>query len=236
MTFNKLHPYLLFNFFCSVALLVGFAGLATGATPGEVYEKHRNEIVRGNFFIFEEYLFVVIHVETNKDSNRENLFRKMELIAFRQVLPRFAHNQYPNVDKNWFELYFLLPSFSSFNLKNSLVVDKDKTGHNAYLVLTAPVKEIKPYIPESQVIKDAVNHAFDNGVPINLEKFIRVASGDRLRLAKNKLRARTKRNPTKKKGSVEGEILNNVNRPGNNQPLKNKDILRHQGNKIDDLL
>ena len=64
MTFNKLHSYLLFNFVCSVALLVGFSGLATGATPGEVYEKHRNEIVPGNFFIFEEHLFVVIHAET----------------------------------------------------------------------------------------------------------------------------------------------------------------------------
>tara|TARA_Y100001960_G_C14552743_1_gene766601 strand:- start:154 stop:864 length:711 start_codon:yes stop_codon:yes gene_type:complete len=236
MTFNKLHSYLLFNFVCSVVLLVGVADSATGATPGEVYEKHRNEIVQGNFFIFEGNLFVVIHVETNKGSNRENLFRKMELTAFNQILPRFAHNQYPDVDKNWFELYSLLPSFSSFTLKKSFVVDKNKTGRNAYLVLTAPVKEIKPYIPESKVVKDAVNRAFDNDVPINLQKFISVASGNRLRLAKNKLNALIKSNSTKKKDSAEGTTINDGKGSDNNELLKNKDILRQQGNEIEDLL
>ncbi len=237
MTFKKLlHRHLFFNFVCSVVLLVAFSGLATGATPGEVYEKYRNEIVQGNFFIFEEHLFVVIHAETNKDSNRENFFRKMRMIAFNQILPRFAHNQYPDVDKKWFELYFLLPSFSSFTLKKSFVVDKDKTGRNAYLVLTAPIKEIQPYIPESKIVKDGVNRAFDNGVRINLEKFIHVASGNRLRLAKNKLNTLIKSNSTKKKDPTEGTIINDGKGPDNNQPLKNKDILRQQGNEIEDLL
>jgi hypothetical protein len=63
-----------------------------------------------------------------------------------------------------------------------------------------------------------------------------IASGNRLRLAKNKLNTLIKSNSTKKKDPTEGTIINDGKGPDNNQPLKNKDILRQQGNEIEDLL
>jgi len=152
------------------------------ATPGEVYKKHRSQIDRGNFFIFDPYLFVVIRVRVTPQTKEAGLFRKMKVTAFSQVLPRFARHRYPKVEKEWFELYFRLPSFPSFFIKKSVVVDKSKAGKTAYLVLAVPTEEVDSYIPDLKAVKNEVNNAFDNGVKMNLRKYSRLASRERLRL------------------------------------------------------
>ena len=159
---------------------------AIGATPGEVYEKHRSEIVQGKISVFDGNLFVVIHSEDNKKLDSRALYRKMKVRAVKQLLPRFSQHQHPGINKEWFELYFGLPSFAKFPVKNSFVVDKKITGDQAYLVLTVPEKEVTPVIPGPKTTRDSVNRAFDEGVPMNLRKYSRVAEGERLRLAKER--------------------------------------------------
>ena len=178
---------------------------AVGATPGEVYEKHRSEIVQRNFSVFDGHLFVVINQTTPKRIRKRPLFRQMKLRALKRLLPRFSQYRHSGVNKEWFELYFGLPSFAKFSVKNSFVVDKKITGDQAYLVLTVPEKEVTPVIPDPKTTRDSVNRAFDEGVPMNLRKYSRVAEGERLRLVKERLTAGISRSSPKEK-SVDDEL------------------------------
>jgi hypothetical protein len=168
-------------------LLLFYSYPAIGATPGEVYEKHRSDIIQGKISVFDGNLFIVIHSKDNKKLDSRALYRKMKVRALKQLLPRFSQHQHPEVNKEWFELYFGLPSFAKFPVKNSFVVDKKITGDRAYLVLTVPEKEVTPVIPHPKTTRDSVNRAFDEGVPMNLRKYGRVAGGERLRLVKERL-------------------------------------------------
>jgi len=178
---------------------------AIGATPGEVYEKHRSDIIQGKISVFDGNLFIVIHSKDNKKLDSRALYRKMKVRALKQLLPRFSQHQHPGVNKEWFELYFGLPSFAKFSVKNSFVVDKKITGDQAYLVLTVPEKEVTPVIPDPKTTRDSVNRAFDEGVPMNLRKYSRVAEGERLRLVKERLTAGISRSSPKEK-SVDDEL------------------------------
>ena len=129
----------------------------------------------------------------------------MKVRALKQLLPRFSQHQHPGVNKEWFELYFGLPSFAKFSVKNSFVVDKKITGDQAYLVLTVPEKEVTPNILDPKITRDSVNRAFDEGVPMNLRKYSRVAKGERLRLVKERLTAGISRSSPKEK-SVDDEL------------------------------
>lgn len=178
---------------------------AIGATPGEVYEKHRNDIIQGGISVFDGNLFVVIHSKDNKKLDSRVLYRKMKVRALKQILPRFSQYRHPGVNKKWFELYFGLPSFAKFSVKSSFVVDKKITGDRAYLVLTVREKEVTPVIPDPKTTRDSVNRAFDEGVPMNLRKYSRVAEGERLRLVKERLTTGIPRSSLKGK-SVDDEL------------------------------
>ena len=185
---------------CYMGLLLLFHSYpAIGATPGEVYEKHRSEIVQGKISVFDGNLFIVIHSEDNKKLDSRALYRKMKVRALKQLLPRFSQHQHPGVNKEWFELYFGLPSFAKFSVKNSFVVGKKITGDRAYLVLTVREKEVTPVIPDPKTTRDSVNRAFDEGVPMNLRKYSRVAEGERLRLVKERLTTGISRSSPKEK-------------------------------------
>ena len=168
-------------------LLLFYSYPAIGATPGEVYEKHRSEIVQGEISVFDGNLFVVIHAKYNKRFDSSALYRKMKVRALKRLLPRFSQYRHSGVNKEWFELYFSLPSFAKFSVKSSFVVDEKITGDQAYLVLTVPEKEVTPVIPDPKTTRDSVNRAFDEGVPMDLRKYSRVAEGERLRLVKERL-------------------------------------------------
>ncbi len=172
---------------CMGLLLLIHSYPAIGATPGEIYKINRSEIIQRNFSVFDGHLFVVINQTTPKRIRKRALYRQMKVRALKQLLPRFSQHQHPEVNKEWFELYFGLPSFAKFSVKNSFVVDKKITGDSAYLVLTVPEKEVTPVIPEPKTTRDSVNRAFDEGVPMNLRKYGRVAGGERLRLVKERL-------------------------------------------------
>ena len=178
---------------------------AIGATPGKVYEKHRSDIIQEKTSVFDGNLFIVIHSKGNKRLDSRALYRKMKVRALKQLLPRFSQHRHPGVNKEWFELYFGLPSFAKFPVKNSFVVDKKITGDRAYLVLTVPEKEVTPVIPDPKTTRDSVNRAFDKGVPMNLRKYSRVAEGERLRLVKERLATGISRSSLKEK-SVDDEL------------------------------
>ena len=190
---------------CMGLLLLLHSYPAIGATPGEVYEKHRSDIIQGGISIFDGNLFVVIYSENNKKLDSSYLYRKMKVRALKQLLPRFSQHQHPGINKEWFELYFSLPSFAKFSVKNSFVVDEKITGDRAYLVLTVPEKEVTPVIPDPKTTRDSVNRAFDKGVSMNLRKYSRVAEGERLRLVKERLTMGISRSSQKEK-SVDDEL------------------------------
>ena len=52
---------------------------AIGATPGEVYEKHRSDIIQEKISVFDGNLFVVIHSKDNKKLGSRVLYRKMKV-------------------------------------------------------------------------------------------------------------------------------------------------------------
>ena len=178
---------------------------ATGATPGEVYQKHRSEIVQENFSVFDGNLFITIHSKDNKKLDSTFLYRKMKVKALKKLLPRFSQYKHSSVKKEWFELYFSLPSFPKFSIKNSFVVDKKITVNQAYLVLAVPEKEVTPAVPDPATTRESINHAFDEGVPMNLLKYSRVAEGERLRMVKVRLAAGIARSSVKEP-SVDDEL------------------------------
>lgn len=190
---------------CMGLLLLFHSYPAIGATPGEIYKRNRSEIVQRNFSVFDGHLFVVINLTTPKRIRKRALFRQMKLLAFKQVLPRFSQYRHPGVNKEWFELYFSLPSFAKFSVKRSFVVDKKITGDQAYLVLTVPEKEVKPVIPDPKTTRDSVNRAFDESTPMNLRKYSRIAEGERLRLVRERLTAGISHSSQKEK-SVDDEL------------------------------
>ena len=209
---------------------------AIGATPGEVYEKHHSEIVQGKISVFGGNLFVVIHSEDNKKSNSGARYRKMKVQALKHLLPRFSQHQHPGVNKEWFELYFGLPSFAKFPVKNSFVVDKKITGDQAYLVLTVPEKEVTLVIPDPKTTRDSVNRAFDKGVPMNLRKYSRVAEGERLRLAKERLTGGISRSSPKEK-LVDDEFPDEgEEKPTKPDVSKKKSGVVIRENNMDDML
>ena len=209
---------------------------AIGATPGEVYEKHRSEIVQGKISVFDGNLFVVIHSKYNKRFDSSALYRKMKVSALKQLLPRFSQYRHPEVNKEWFELYFGLPSFAKFSVKNSFVVDKKITGDSAYLVLTVPEKEVTPVIPDPKTTRDSVNRAFDEGVPMNLRKYSRVAEGERLRLVKERLTTGISRSSPKEK-LIDDELPDeNEDKPTKPDVSKKKPGVIIQEQDEDDLL
>tara|TARA_B100000686_G_scaffold168909_1_gene176258 strand:+ start:1882 stop:2574 length:693 start_codon:yes stop_codon:yes gene_type:complete len=178
---------------------------ATGATPGEVYQKHRSKIVQEKFSVFDGNLFITIHSKVNKKLDSAFLYRKMKVKALKQVLPRFSQYRHSGVKKEWFDLYFSLPSFAKFSIKNSFVVDKKITLDQAYLVLTVPEKEVTPAVPDPKTTRDSINRAFDEGVPMNFLKYSRLAEGERLRMVKERLAAGFARS-SEKETSVDDEL------------------------------
>ncbi len=208
---------------------------AIGATPGEVYKKHRSDIIQGEISVFDGNLFIVIHSEDNKKLDSRALYRKMKVRALKQLLPRFSQHQHPGVNKEWFELYFGLPPFAKFPVKNSFVVDKKITGDRAYLVLTVPEKEVTPVIPGPKTTRDSVNRAFDKGVPMNLRKYSRVAVGERLRLVKERLTTGISRSSPKEK-SVDDELPDEgEEKPTKPDVSKKKPGVITRENNLDDI-
>jgi len=208
---------------------------AIGATPGEVYKKHRSDIIQGEISVFDGNLFIVIHSEDNKKLDSRALYRKMKVRALKQLLPRFSQHQHPGVNKEWFELYFGLPPFAKFPVKNSFVVDKKITGDRAYLVLTVPEKEVTPVIPGPKTTRDSVNRAFDKGVPMNLRKYSRVAVGERLRLVKERLTMGISRSSPKEK-SVDDELPDEgEEKPTKPDVSKKKPGVITRENNLDDI-
>ena len=178
---------------------------ATGATPGEIYQKHRSKIVQEKISVFDGNLFITIHSKGNKKLDSPLLYRKMKVKALKQLLPRFSQYRHSGVNKEWFELYFSLPSFAKFSIKNSFVVDKKITVDQAYLVLAVPEKEVTPVVPDPATTRDSINRAFDEGVPMNLLKYSHVAEGKRLRMVKERLAAGIARS-SEKEPSVDDEL------------------------------
>lgn len=221
---------------CMGLLLLIHSYPAIGATPGEIYKINRSEIVQRNFSVFDGHLFVVINLTTPKRIRKRALFRKMKVRALKQLLPRFSQHRHSGVNKEWFELYFSLPSFAKFSVKSSFVVDKKITGDQAYLVLTVLEKEVTPVIPDPKTTRDSVNRAFDEGVPMNLRKYSRVAEGERLRLVKERLTTGISRSSPKEK-SVDDELSDEgEEKPTKPDVSKKKPGVIIQESDLDDLL
>ena len=160
----------------------------------------------------------------------------MKVRALKQLLPRFSQYRHSGVNKEWFELYFGLPSFAKFSVKKSFVVDKKITGNRAYLVLTVPEKEVTPVIPDPKTTRDSVNRAFDEGVPMNLRKYSRVAEGERLRLVKERLTTGISRSSLKEK-SVDDELPDEgEEKPTKPDVSKKKSGVVIRENNMDDML
>ena len=191
---KKLYIFFLIGLFYLITSKLSF-----GATPGEVYEKHRREILKGGISVIEENVFLVVFSEKKKTNKSNLMFRKMKIRALKELGSRFLQYKYPSISKDWFELYYGLPSNSKILFKKSFVVDKNNASDPAHLVLTIPEKEIGSSSIKPNKIKDVVNRAFDNGTLVNLVKYSRVVSGDRLKEVKKRITQLTARKLSKKK-------------------------------------
>ena len=207
--------YLYIFFSVGLFLLINFHS-AFGATPGEVYEKHRRAIMQGEINVFGGNVFFVIHSKLTKKLDSKLVFRKMKIRALKNLRPRFSRYRYPGVSKEWFELYYNLPSISKVSIKNSFVVDKNISADQAYLVLTVPEKEIESFLKNPKLVKDAVNRAFDDGTLINLSKYKRVAQGKRLKKVKSKVALRATHKPRQEK-TTDNELLEEVDESGKSE-------------------
>ena len=203
---KKLYILFLIGLFFLISPNLSFA-----ATPGEVYEKHRKEILKGGVSLIKGNVFLVVFSEKEKTKKNNLLFRKMKLRALKELGPRFLLYKYPSTNKDWFELYYNLPSNSKKIFKKSFVVDKNKASDPAYLVLTIPEKEIASSSISPNKIKDTVNRAFDNGTLANLSKYSRVVSGERLKEVKKKIAQRAAVRVSKKKNK---DIFDQENKKG----------------------
>jgi hypothetical protein len=165
--------------------------IAAASTPSKIYKKNKNNILESNFLIFDEQIFVVIRLKTKASSaGKRALFIKMKTRSLKSLLPRFAHYQFPNADTAWFDIYFSKPVSSQFTIKQAFVVDKKLADGEAYLVLTVPQASVESYIPDIKVIKNKVNRAFDEGELINLNKYLGLVEGKRLRRVKKAIKAK----------------------------------------------
>ena len=123
----------------------------------------------------------------------------------------------------------------SFNLRKSFVVDRGR-NNNAYLVLTIPVNQVKFHMPNLRKIKESVNNAFDAGISIDLNKFSRIASGDRLRRVKERISGRASADYNKE-GSPESETVNEAESFEEKfDAFMNKPLIIQENNSLDDLL
>jgi hypothetical protein len=203
--------------FFSVGLfLLIISQSAFGVTPGEVYEKHRREIIQGKINVFEGNVFFVIHSKPTKSLDSKFVFRKMKVKALKNLFPRFLRYRYPDVSKEWFELYYSLPSISKISIKKSFVVDKNIATDQAYLVLTVPEKEIESVAIHPRIAKDAVNRAFDDGTLISLIKYSRVVSGERLKEVKKKIALRASLK-SHQENNIDGELTHKVEQPSKSE-------------------
>jgi hypothetical protein len=195
-------------FFSISLFLLIISQSAFGATPGEVYEKHRREILQGEINVFEGNVFFAIHSKPKKKHDSKLVFRKMKIRALKNLRPRFSQYRHSGISKEWFELYYSLPSISKISIKKSFVVDKNIKADQAYLVLTVPEEEIESTLINPKLVKSAVDRAFDNGTLISLVKYSRVVSGERLKKVKKKiaLRASLKSRQEKNADELSKEI------------------------------
>ena len=117
-----------------------------------------------------------------------------------------------------------------------MLVDKKITGDQAYLVLTVPEKEVTPVIPDPKTTRDSVNRAFDEGVPMNLRKYRRVAEGERLRLVKERLTTGISRSSPKEK-LIDDELPDEgEEKPTKPDVSKKKPRVIIQEQDVDDLI
>jgi hypothetical protein len=217
------NPYI--YLFIGLFLLIDLQ-LAFGGTPGEVYEKHRSEIMRGEITVFGGNVFFVIHSKVGKRINSNSMFRKMKLRALKNLRPSFSRYKSPGVKKEWFELYYSLPSISNNSIKKSFVVDKNITKDQAYLVLTVPVEEVAFTLINPKIVVDQVNQAFNKGTLTSLAKYSRVVMGDRLKEVKKKIAQRSSVRSRNEK--IKDELSEN------NEPTKYDKQTQKLGLKVDE--
>jgi len=220
---------------CFIVIVMSW-GVAVALTPSEIYKEHKSDIRQGEFFIYDEHLFIVIRVKTNtSDAGKRALFIKMKVKALKSVLPRFAHFQFPDADTAWFEIYFSEPVNSRFTIRQAFVVDKRIADGEAYLVLTVPRGKVESYIPDITAIKNTVNRAFDEGKPINLKKYIDVVDGDRLLLVQEAIEANLPQVSENEKNSLGNSDNENFNMKDQfKDPFEGTTI--RESNKLDDML
>jgi hypothetical protein len=169
-------------------------------TSSDIYKKHEREIKQQPFSVHDKNLFVVVRFKNiKKNVKKRALFLKMEVKALKSVLHRFAHYQFPDVNTAWFDIYFSESLKSRLNMKQALVVDKNIADGEAYLVLTIPQASVESYIPDIKVIKTAVNRAFDEGKLINLNKYLSLVEGKRLRRVQETIKAKLSKDEENKK-------------------------------------
>jgi hypothetical protein len=220
---KSLHIFL----YTAVFLLINSISVY-GATPGEVYKKHRQEIRQEKFNVFGGNIFIFIHSETGGRLNSKSIFRKMKVKALKNLKSKYLIYKFPHVNKLWFELYYSLPSTPKYSIKNSFVVDKYIKAGQAYLVLTVPEDQISSAKINIKKIKGAVDHAFDNGDLISLIKYSRVASGERLKKVKKEIARRAKIRLNQEK-NIDVESIKEKN--GNSKPVnlnKNPKLLTNR--------
>lgn len=203
---KKIYIFFLIGLFLLIASKLSF-----GATPGEVYKDHHKEILKEGISLIEGNVFLVVFSDKEKTQKSNLMFRKMKIRALKELGPRFLLYKYPSTNKDWFELYYNLPSNSKIIFKKSFVVDKNKASDPAYLVLTIPEKEMASSSINPNKIKDTVNRAFDNGTLANLSKYSRVVSGERLKEVKKKIAQRATVRVSKKKNK---DIFDQENKKG----------------------
>tara|TARA_Y100001960_G_C14669285_1_gene825054 strand:- start:189 stop:986 length:798 start_codon:yes stop_codon:yes gene_type:complete len=187
-----------------IILLTASSDFAVALTPGEIYKKNKNNILENKFLVFDEQLFIVIHLKTKaSEAGKRALFVKMKTRALRYLLPRFAHYQFPDANTAWFDLYFSEPINSRFTIRQAFVIDKKLADGEAYLVLTVPQSTVESYIPDIKVIKTAVNRSFDEGKNINLKKYLGLVKGKRLIRVQETIIAKISKNEENKKKLLE---------------------------------
>lgn len=216
---------------------------AFGATPGEVYEKYRREIMKGEIHVFKKNVFFVTHSKLKKKHNTKSVFRKLKIRALKNLRLKFSQYRHPDINKEWFELYYSLSSNSNTSIKKSFVVDKNIIADQAYLVLTVPEEEIQSTTINPKLAKAVVNRAFDNGTLIRLVKYSRVVSGERLKKVKKKIALRNSLKSRQEKNVIELSIEIDETKKFDDQTQKpgltaNKDITDDilQEKNIDDEL
>jgi hypothetical protein len=179
---------------------------AFGATPGEVYEKYRKEIMKGEIHVFKGNIFFVTHSKLKKKHDIKSVFRKLKIRALKNLRLKYTRYRHPDINKEWFELYYSLPSISKISIKKSFVVEKNIIADQAYLVLTVPEKEVEPTLINPKLAKGAVNRAFDNGTLIRLVKYSRVVSGERLKKVEKKIALRASLKSRQEKKAIESSL------------------------------